>query len=696
MNTINLASFRPLLTGLLIFVSYLLQGQAFVHPGIDMNRADLEFMKRQVSLGKQPWKDSFIQLQKDSPLDFDIKTFAHIIRGPYGKPNIGADDLRKGANKSYDFALLWYITGNKQYAQKSKEIINQWSESVWDFDDNDAKLLAGWTGYLFCNAAEILRYTDSVWSEKDTDSFSRMLMTVYFPLLRFYFPEANGNWDGAIIRSLMAIAVFTDNRTLFDNAASHFLRAPVNGSLFKYIYPNGQCQESTRDQGHVQLGLGEFAGAAQIAYSQGIDLFAVGNNRLALGFEYTASYLLGCQPFSYGEISARAKDLRDYYEPVYQHYASRGIELPFVKMAADSLRGKGSRSVLTAYRYSHIQPSAKKGEKLLPSSIGYPAGALQQPKIKPGADAIVVMAGESVQTAVDLGAATGRPVLLSSGMHRIDTTLILPSNIQLGGEGISTILFFDLPVTVFRAIVNGSNELQNICMHDMVIEGALSPDAGTDPNGPRSSRYLRNAAKRAGISFLSDHEYGIRNIEFVNLTVRNFTRNGVIISGANNLKMIQCDFSDNGSGVIPGYRLHHNLLITHTTKILIRDSRFDTSPHGCGIAIEKSNQIHVENNEIARNGWAGIRLAECTDVVINDNLVEANDGGGIISEFQYKGCLNLGIFNNQIQYNGRYGIETYNTGNLKLRTNTSIGNGEQKEQNLISSDSTVLLDKSTY
>jgi hypothetical protein len=29
----------------------------------------------------------------------------------------------------------------------------------------------------------------------------------------------------------------------------------------------------SKDQAHVQLGIGEFAGAAQVAYTQGVDLF---------------------------------------------------------------------------------------------------------------------------------------------------------------------------------------------------------------------------------------------------------------------------------------------------------------------------------------------------------------------------------------------------------------------------------------
>jgi hypothetical protein len=169
-----------------------------------------------------------------------------------------------------------------------------------------------------------------------------MLMTVYYPLMRYYYPQANGNWDGAIIHSIMAIGIFTDNRKIFDNAVDHFLHAPFNGSLFKYIYPSGQCQETMRDQAHVQLGLGEFAGAAQIAFTQGVDFFSIANNRIALGYEYTAGFLLGRKPHSYGTISERAKDLRDDYEYVYRHYTSVGVPVPFTKRA--------SRSILTSIR----------------------------------------------------------------------------------------------------------------------------------------------------------------------------------------------------------------------------------------------------------------------------------------------------------------------------------------------------------
>ncbi len=262
--------------------------QKFIHPGIDQTAADMAYMKKQVKAGVQPWKNAFERLKSASDLQFEIKPFTHVFRGAYGKPNIGGDDLLKGSNLAYDCALMGYLTGDKAYTNKAIAILDAWSPVLWDLDLNDAKLIVGWTGHILCNAAEILRYTGSGWSQKGIDRFTRMMMEVYYPLIRFYYPQANGNWDGSIIHSILALAIFTDNREMFNNGLDHFYHAPVNGSIFKYIYPSGQCQESMRDQGHVQLGLGEFAGAAKVAFTQGVDLFSIADNRIALGYEYTA------------------------------------------------------------------------------------------------------------------------------------------------------------------------------------------------------------------------------------------------------------------------------------------------------------------------------------------------------------------------------------------------------------------------
>ena len=72
------------------------------------------------------------------------------------------------------------------------------------------------------------------------------------------------------------------------------LRGNDNGAFPNYIdEETGQCQESGRDQGHAQLGIGTTGAICEIAYKQGNDLYSVYNNLVMKGYEYTAKYNIG-------------------------------------------------------------------------------------------------------------------------------------------------------------------------------------------------------------------------------------------------------------------------------------------------------------------------------------------------------------------------------------------------------------------
>ena len=653
-----------------------------MHPGINQQSKDLQYMKTMVLAGKQPWAAAFDRLKAATDTDFTVKAHTHVLRGPYGKPNIGGDDLSKSANMAYNYALVWYITNDRSYAEKAINILNAWSPVLWDLDYNDAKLLAAWTGHLLCNAAEILRYTNAGWKSKDITAFSNMLMAVYYPLMRPYYPQANGNWDGAIIHSLIAIAVFTDNRPLFNNAIDHFKHAAVNGSIFKYIYPNGQCQESPRDQGHVQLGLGEFAGAAQVAYTQGVDLFAAANNRIALGFEYSSRYIQGETPYCYCNISERAKQLRDDYEYVYRHYTAMGIDLPWVKKAADSVRSKASRSILTSVRAS-FQTARPKRVSVKESAIGYIAGAGAIKNVQLPQDAMIVMPGQSIQEALDKTAGTGKWVLLKAGIHTVPHTLKISSGTILSGEGAGTIVFLDPASGDRETIINATTDMHDVTIRDLIIEVSNKTDPGTDPNTYRS---YRGGYNRGGILFRAEKEQELQRVNLTNLTVRNATYNGVFISGGSHINVTSCDFSENGANVPSGPKLLHNILLLHCSDVNIAGSRLATSPTGSGVSIDQSTGVTITNCEIARNGYYGILVAESKNIVISKNLVEANDRSGIMAEFLFKGNESVSVSNNIIQYNNGYGVESYAGKQIVTANNNYEGNGNSPAQQKISAD----------
>src|SRR5579862_347099 len=181
-----------------------------VHPGILQTRADLEFMKAKIEAGEEPWKSSW-QMWLDSPiasLDYVPKPFTHVIRGAYAAGEKGGRELSESASAAENHVMQWYISGNEAHARKAIEIFDAWSGTLADFFENDAMLLAGWTGGQFCNAAEILRATYPHWSMSSQEQFKRMLLTVFVPLLRMFYPGANGNWDAAIMYTLLAIGVY--------------------------------------------------------------------------------------------------------------------------------------------------------------------------------------------------------------------------------------------------------------------------------------------------------------------------------------------------------------------------------------------------------------------------------------------------------------------------------------------------------
>ena len=65
----------------------------------------------------------------------------------------------------------------------------------------------------------------------------------------------------------------------------------------------------------------------------------------------------------------------------------------------------------------------------------------------------------------------------------------------------------------------------------------------------------------------------MKNINLLNITIRNCTFNGAFISGADNLRISKCDFNENGGNAVPGPKIQHNLLLSHCRQVNISGSR---------------------------------------------------------------------------------------------------------------------------
>ena len=328
---------------------------AFIHPGLYYAANDLEFMRKKLAARAEPWYSAW---EKGKPG----------AREEGWTPHPEANwDATKGLHMGGDplvahkEALQWALTGNPANAAKAIEVLNAWSSTLQTIvihEKPSEKLAIGCSVPDLVNAAELLCHArpegkTSGWAEADIQRFKKMLGLVY-EVIKDFQPVYNGNWDALMMNSMACMGVFLDDRAMFDRAVNHYLKGErPNGGLTNYIYPSGQCQESKRDQTHVQGGLGGFVALCEVAWKQGVDLYGAGNNRLLVGLEYTAKYNLGEDvPFEgKGVISEKGRGgFAPIWETAYQHYVYRkGLEMPYTRQIIFG-KHRNRRGDLVPYR----------------------------------------------------------------------------------------------------------------------------------------------------------------------------------------------------------------------------------------------------------------------------------------------------------------------------------------------------------
>lgn len=348
---------KTLLVTLCLFAVTVCHGQKFVHPGMLHTATDLQFLKAKVAAGEEPWKSAWEEL-KASPvgqLDYKATPWKVVSNGSYNRPDNGGSDFVRDGDAAYTMALRWYVEGEKAYAEKAIEIFNAWSSTLDSVVNHNRQLKVGTGGIKYLNAAEILKCYYKGWKAKDQKAFQDMVLGIWYPVIKDWVPNYNGNWDASIGQTMLCMGVMYDRRDIFDRAYNQLYNGETNGSIKNYFYANGQCQESGRDQQHVQMGIGFLVCACEIAWNQGLDLYSAFDNRLAKGYEYTAKYMLGeevpyeqYKTFSgrlvFGpEISASQRDVfMPVWERAFRHYNGRmGLEMPYTRRAVAKSRPEG-------------------------------------------------------------------------------------------------------------------------------------------------------------------------------------------------------------------------------------------------------------------------------------------------------------------------------------------------------------------
>lgn len=369
-------------------------GQNFIHPGILNNKTELDLIKSKIKAGEQPWKSAFEKLEKSkyASLNYAEKPFLIVDCGSYNKPNLGCDNAVEDGMAVYCNALIWYFTDDKKHAEKAIKIINAWSSIYEKNTNSNSRLVVSWATPWFVNGAEILKYTNSEWKTEDIVQFNGLLDKFLPYVLDETMP--GNNWVLSSIEAHLAIAVFKDDKALFDKGIERWKvrtktyifqssdgKTPLNipnkteaevakvwrSSANGTVYIDGLGMETCRDLGHLNLGFSSMIYAAEIAWQQGVDLFSEEKKRLTDFMELHGSWMTGAvqvpADVCEGKVKAKLADSVGIQSPkgggqigweiAYNHLHDRlNIALPY------------SLKMIEKTRPTEINKWVRKGETL--------------------------------------------------------------------------------------------------------------------------------------------------------------------------------------------------------------------------------------------------------------------------------------------------------------------------------------------
>ncbi|NBB26281.1 hypothetical protein GVM20_14205 [Porphyrobacter sp. SLTP] len=317
----------------------------FVHPGA-MNSAErLDHIAAQVMLGREPWTSALHEVsdlavpQMTAIGDIDPRVDAE------------AEASKRLAISTYAHALVWRLTASERHGREALRLIDGWAGfSGFTGGTDQDKLQAGWLGSLLGEAAEIMRQHPR-WSARRTTALQAMFRRSFYPHL-MQASAWNGNVDLTQVNALLAIAVFNEDRAAFDlgvarlerrSAAYFYLQSdsmppPIDGdggniSAF-WSHPvrwvDGLTQETCRDNGHhAQYALASALHSAEIAWNQGVDVYARQASRYVAAMELLSQQLLTGDMQGICTNPLATERVFDTFEVGFHHFHHRmGLQLP--------------------------------------------------------------------------------------------------------------------------------------------------------------------------------------------------------------------------------------------------------------------------------------------------------------------------------------------------------------------------------
>ncbi|MCR5181208.1 MAG: alginate lyase family protein [Bacteroidaceae bacterium] len=395
--------------------------RGFVHPGGLHTQADFDRIKQQLAAGNTTVKAAYAKLTSAAYAQASVKTnpVETIVRG--GGSGENYMNACRGAAMAYQNALRWKIAGTKANAEAAVRILMDWAHTTKNISgDSNYALASGLYGYEFAQAAELMRDYEG-WSREDFEVFKSWMLTVWYPKAIGFLRGRNGTWENTgkwwqapghywsnwgLCNTLCValIGILCDDVFIYNQAMSYFkydqcgtykdkrTEVPIKNDGLTEFLGNlvvttaesdletgaygmlGQMNESGRDTGHSAMALGLAIDMAKIGWSQGDDLFAYMDHRLAAGIEYVAAqtqsvenlpwtnYQYGSSGYYYTdsrawimEGPALGAQMRPYWGSVIGIYEGvKGVTMPFSEASYKDMGIDAGGQGSTSGGYDHL------------------------------------------------------------------------------------------------------------------------------------------------------------------------------------------------------------------------------------------------------------------------------------------------------------------------------------------------------
>ncbi|MDP4209374.1 MAG: LamG-like jellyroll fold domain-containing protein [Bacteroidota bacterium] len=275
---------KKIIVALLLFImgiSPTIIAQTFVHPGVPFTAYDLAQLKANIT--KEPWLTGYNALKNDpkSQLTYGMQgPFATVTRAP----NLNNAQWISDMQAIHNLTFMWVFTGDAAYAQKATDMLDAWAVTNTTWGGGENNLDIGDQVTYLVPAADILKSMFSGWTAANTTHVNNYFANVLYPTSWVPNPLRDHNKGALQLKIALSIAAFLDDPIKF-NQAIEVYRMDAGGGLRNSL-PNGEVADAGRDDhwnGQIQaLGWG-----AEVAFKQGVDMFAELDNRmLAIGELY--------------------------------------------------------------------------------------------------------------------------------------------------------------------------------------------------------------------------------------------------------------------------------------------------------------------------------------------------------------------------------------------------------------------------